>query len=92
MLIQRGDEELQFDRSRVVDVIDAPAHGGLRDVFLVLDGPRARSFAASGAFGEAAPSSSLMMPAGLVPVLHRIADVELIHAILRSAEPFPRAA
>jgi hypothetical protein len=92
VLIQRGDEELHLDRSRVVDVIDAPAHGGLRDVFLVLDGPRARSFAASGAFGEAPPSSSLMMPAGLVPVLHRIADVEPIHAILRSAEPFPRAA
>ncbi|HVY46742.1 MAG TPA: hypothetical protein VHB21_12735, partial [Minicystis sp.] len=84
VLIQRGDEELHLDRSRIVDVIDAPKDGGLFDVYLVLDGPRARSFAASGAFGE-------QHGAGLQPVLHRIADIEPIQAILRSAEPFPRA-
>lgn len=78
VLIQRGDEELHLDRSRIVDVIDAPGPGGVRDVFLVLDGPRARAVAASGAFGEA-PG------AGLQPVLHRVADVDSVRSILRSA-------
>lgn len=78
VLIQRGDEELHLDRSRIVDVIDAPGFGGQRDVFLVLDGPRARAVAASGAFGEAAGN-------GLQPVLHRVADVDAIRRILRPA-------
>src|SRR5262249_22727084 len=37
VLIQQGNVELHLDRSRIVDVIDAPAEKGLRDVFLVLD-------------------------------------------------------
>jgi hypothetical protein len=78
VLIQRGDEELHLDRSRIVDVIDAPGAGGLRDVFLVLDGPRAMAVAASGAFGEA-PG------AGLQPVLQRVTDVDSIRQILRPA-------
>jgi hypothetical protein len=85
VLIRRGHVELHLDRSRIADVIDAPTEGGLHDVFLVLDGPRARSFAASGAFGEKYDS-------GVQPVLQRIADVEPIQAILRSPAPFPRAA
>lgn len=76
VLIQRGSVELHLDRSRIVDVIDAPADGGLRDIFLVLDGPRARAVAASGAFGEA-PGK------GLQPVLHRVADAESVRQILR---------
>ena len=36
VLIQRDHEELHLDRSRIVDVIDTPAGGGLSDVFLVL--------------------------------------------------------
>ncbi|MCC6557547.1 MAG: hypothetical protein IT372_31735 [Polyangiaceae bacterium] len=76
VLIQRGDEELHLDRSRVVDAIDAPAAGGVRDVFLVLDGPRARAVAASGAFGEAAGN-------GLQPVLHRVSDVDSVRRILQ---------
>jgi hypothetical protein len=79
VLIQRGDEELHLDRSRIVDIIDAPGSGGLHDVFLVLDGPRARALAASGAFGEADAT-------GLLPVLHRLADVDAIHRIFRSGE------
>jgi hypothetical protein len=78
VLIQRGDVELHLDRSRIVDVIDAPGGGRLRDVFLVLDGPRARAVAASGAFGEA-PGM------GLQPVLHRVADVESVREILLQA-------
>jgi hypothetical protein len=89
VLIQRGDEELHLDRARIVDVIDTDADGGLRDVFLVLDGPRAAAVASNGAFGEE-PGQ------GLVPVLHRVADAEVVRRILRgedpSAEAFPDAA
>lgn len=78
VLIQRGDEELHLDRSRIVDVIDAPGPGGLRDVFLVLDGPRARAVAASGAFGES-PGG------GLQPVLHRVTDAEAVREVLAAS-------
>jgi hypothetical protein len=77
VLIQRGDEELHLDRSRIVDVIDTPAEGGLHDVFLVLDGPRARAVAASGAFGESGTQ-------GLLPVLQRVPDAEAIQSVLRA--------
>jgi len=87
VLIQRGDEELHLDRSRIVDVIDTPTEGGLHDVFLVLDGPRARALAASGAFGEAHGQ-------GLQPVLFRITDADAVQAILKAqeAQALPRAA
>jgi hypothetical protein len=75
VLIQQGDEELHLDRSHIVDVIDAPSEGGMRDVFLVLDGPHARALAAGGAFGEAPQQ-------GLQPVLRRIEDVDAIRQIL----------
>lgn len=89
VLIQRGQEELHLDRSRVVDVIDAPADDGLVDVFLVLDGPRARAFASSGAFGESRDK-------GLLPVLHRVADAEGLARVMRRNDandgPIPQAA
>jgi len=75
VLIQRGQEELHLERTRIVDVIDSPASGGLKDLFLVLDGPRARAFASSGAFGEADAE-------GLQPVFHRIADADAVRGIL----------
>ncbi|MEZ4314257.1 MAG: hypothetical protein R3F14_40065 [Polyangiaceae bacterium] len=78
VLIQQGDEELHLDRAHIVDVIDAPGLGGLRDVFLVLDGPHARALAAGGAFGEAPQQ-------GLQPVLRRVEDVDAIRRILRAA-------
>jgi hypothetical protein len=78
VLIQRGDEELHLDRSRIVDVIDTPTEPGLRTLFLVLDGPRARAVAAGGAFGEARGQ-------GLEPVLHRVADAEAVQRILQPA-------
>ena len=88
VLIQRGREELHLHRSRIVDVIEAPAGDGLRDVFLVLDGPQARALAASGAFGEGERSTALR------PVLERVADAEGIQRILREevAAPLSRAA
>jgi hypothetical protein len=78
VLIQCGDEELHLDRSRIVDVIDTPSDRGLHDVFLVLDGPRARAVAASGAFGEAGAQ-------GLQPVLHCIEDADAVQTILQEA-------
>ncbi len=87
VLIQRGDEELHLERSRIVDVIDAPHGAGLKDLFLVLDGPKARALAASGAFGEAEAQ-------GLLPVLHRVADAEVVQRILQapSDRSLPEAA
>jgi hypothetical protein len=81
VLIQRGDVELHLDRSRIVDVIDTPAVAGARDLFLVLDGPKARAVAASGAFGESGGQ-------GLQPVLYRVADAATVQSILQE----PRAA
>jgi hypothetical protein len=76
VLIQRGHEELSLDRTRIVDVIDSPSQHGLHDIFLVLDGPRARALAASGAFGERDVE-------GLVPVFHAVADAEEVSQILQ---------
>jgi hypothetical protein len=83
VLIQRGREELHLDRSRIVDVIDAPAGHGLSDVFLVLDGPRARALAASGAFGELDRGPSLR------PVFQSVVDGESVTRILRD-QPKPK--
>jgi hypothetical protein len=78
VLIQRGNEELCLDRERIVDVIDSPAQQrGLHDIFLVLDGPRARALAASGAFGERDIEN------GLVPVFHSVPDADEVSEILR---------
>jgi hypothetical protein len=89
VLIQRGDEELHLDRSRIVDVIDTPTERGLRTIFLVLDGPRARAVAASGAFGETQSHAQ-----GLEPVLYRVADAEAVQRILQgpAGQAFPHAA
>jgi hypothetical protein len=83
VLIQRGHEELCLDRGRIVDVIEARGQHGLHDLFLVLDGPRARAVAASGAFGERDVED------GLVPVLHAIADAEEVSQILRLGHDEP---
>lgn len=87
VLIQRGREELHLDRRRVVDVIDAPAGSGAHNVFIVLDGPRARALAASGAFGELERSPHLR------PVFERVTDADGARRILRPTDPsLPRAA
>lgn len=82
VLIQRGDDELHLDRARIVDVIDTSAEHDLHDLFLVLDGPRARAVAASGAFGEDHSDA-------LQPVFFRIADAEAVQAILQPERPDP---
>ena len=87
VLIQRGREELHLDRGKVVDVIDAPAGPGAHNVFIVLDGPRARALAASGAFGELERSPHLR------PVFERVTDADGVRRILRPTDPsLPRAA
>jgi hypothetical protein len=86
VLIQRRGEELHVDRAKIVDVIDAPAGGGLRNVFMVLDGPQARSLAASGAFGELERSSNLR------PVFESVEDAEGARRVLGSSPVLPYAA
>ncbi len=88
VLIRRDKEELSLDRGRIADVISAPtrsaltepgsgAPGRLTDVFLVLDGPQARAFSPSGAFGERDDDR-------LVPVFAAIEDAETVGTILRA--------
>lgn len=87
VLIQQGREELLLDRQKIVDVIPKPASGGFSDVFLVLDGPRARAVAISGAFGEADTGPELR------PVFMSVDDVESVSRILLSGpEPESRQA
>jgi hypothetical protein len=82
VLIQRGREELHLDRSRIVDVIPKRARtGGLSDVFLVLDGPRARALAISGAFDESEPGPQLK------PVLEAVEDPEGVSRLLLTVPP-----
>jgi hypothetical protein len=82
VLIQRGDDELHVNRARIVDVIDSATKGGLHDLFLVLDGPRARAVAASGAFGE-------NVLRGLQPVLMAVVDAEVVQELLRTRSARP---
>ncbi|HVU01573.1 MAG TPA: hypothetical protein VHE30_07465 [Polyangiaceae bacterium] len=88
VLIQRGREELHLDRERIVDVIPTPTASGATDVFLVLDGPRARALAMGGAFGEADGGPELS------PVLVSVDDAESVSRILlsRNVEAPRRAA
>jgi hypothetical protein len=62
VLIQRGREELHLDRRMIVEVIETPAGGGTYNLFLVLDGPRARALASSGAFGERTDDAAELLP------------------------------
>jgi hypothetical protein len=89
VVIARGREELQLDRSRIVDVIDAPASGAdaCRDLFLILDGPRARAVSLQGAFGERADG-----PRELRPVLRNVLDPDAVRRVLGAAHASAGAA
>ncbi|MCU0684310.1 MAG: hypothetical protein MUF34_19060 [Polyangiaceae bacterium] len=80
VVIAQGHEELQLDRSRIVDVIDAPASGADdgHDLFLILDGPRARAVSLQGAFGEGSNHS----PRELRPVLRNVLDPDAVRRVL----------
>jgi hypothetical protein len=86
VLIQRGAEELHLDREKIVEVIDTPIGEGLSTVFIVLDGPRARALAASGAFGEIDRGPNLR------PVFESVQDAESLSRILLGEGDLPRAA
>ena len=80
VLIQRGREELHLERNRIVDVIDAPAGEGTRNLFLVIDGPRARAVATSGAFGEPDQGPDLR------PVFECVNDSDGARRVLRGGK------
>jgi hypothetical protein len=86
VLIQRDNEELHLDRDQIVDVIDIQSMRGLHDVFLVLDGPRARAVELSGAFGETERDSHLR------PVLENVEDWEAVSTLLLRNLPSKRPA
>lgn len=69
VLISSWHDELLIDRARIIDVIESARVDGQHDLFLVLDGPRSRGVAVSGAFEDAPPGE-------LMPVLRGIVDVE----------------
>lgn len=77
VLIRRGTEELHLDRQRIAYVITAPWREGSarRDVYLVLDGPQARAFSPSGAFGGADEQR-------LVPMFTAVDDADTATAVL----------
>jgi hypothetical protein len=77
VLIRRGTEELHLDRQRIAYVITAPWREGSarRDVYLVLDGPQARAFSPSGAFGGTDEQR-------LVPMFTAVDDADAATAVL----------
>ena len=77
VLIRRGLEELHLDRERIAYVITAQGRfgGTRRDLFLVLDGPQARAFSPSGAFGGASEER-------LVPMFAAIEDADTASELL----------
>lgn len=76
VLIRRGTEELSLDRKCIAYVITAPSRGH-DDLFLVLDGPRARALSAGGAFGEGQATGEL------TPVFSQIEDAETAFSVLQ---------
>ena len=79
VLIRRGTEELHLERHRIAYVITAPWRGNSdssrRDVYLVLDGPQARAFSPSGAFGGGDETA-------LVPMFSNVEDADTATAVL----------
>jgi hypothetical protein len=91
VLIRRGSEELHLERERIAYVITAPRREGSaqRDVYLVLDGPQARAYSSSGAFGGADEER-------LVPMFAAVEDAdtatEVLHVSRISLTAEPNAA
>jgi hypothetical protein len=78
VLIRRGNEELHLDREHIAYVITLPWRDGgtRRDLFLVLDGPQARAFSPSGAFGGGGDEQRL------VPMFAAIEDADTASELL----------
>jgi hypothetical protein len=77
VLIRRGRTELSIDRRRIVDVAEQPSYGDLRDLFLILDGPRATALNDSGALGWLRPPRSIV-----APVLYEVRDRDRFRQLL----------
>lgn len=77
LLIRRGKVELSLDRKRIVDVAEVPSWRGLRNVFLILDGPGARALGDSGALSGLTPSRD-----AVPPVLYELRDTERVRDLL----------
>ncbi|MBI5534939.1 MAG: hypothetical protein HY898_19585 [Deltaproteobacteria bacterium] len=84
VLIQRGHGEIHLDRSNVVDLMEEKGLYGGVDAYLIMDGPRSRGFAASGAFGPGERAK------GFLPMLRGIHDVEGLRAALGQSAPLGR--
>jgi hypothetical protein len=87
VLIRRGETELSVDRRRIVDVAEQPSTGGLGNLYLILDGPRANALDDSGAMGLLSPPRSAVLP-----VLYEVRDSELFRRLLFSDPPLRDAA
>jgi hypothetical protein len=87
VLIRRGQTELSVDRRRIVDVAEQPSPGGLGNLYLILDGPRANALDDSGALGLLSPPRSAVLP-----VLYEVGDSELFRRLLFTNPPLRDAA
>lgn len=90
LLIRRGRTELSLDRRRIFDVAVTPSWRGLRNVFLILDGPGARALGDTGALTGLTPARG-----SVPPVLYELRDTEGVRDLLtaRDSRPsFPYAA
>ena len=65
VLIRRGSTELSVDRARIVDVAEQPSGGGLSDLYLILDGPRANALDVSGALDMLTPPRAAVPPSAV---------------------------
>jgi len=77
VLIRRDRTELSVDRRLIVDVVDEPGHGELSDLYLILDGPRAKALNDSGALSWLKPPRS-----GVPPVLYEVREREQFKRLL----------
>lgn len=77
VLIRRGRTELSVDRRRIVDVSEQPSYGDLRDLYLILDGPRATALSDSGALGWLKPPRS-----SVAPILYEVRDRDRFRELL----------
>ncbi|AKF08197.1 hypothetical protein DB32_005346 [Sandaracinus amylolyticus] len=81
LLIRRGRTELSLDRERIFDVAEAPSWRGLRNVFLILDGPGARALGDTGALTGLTPPRD-----AVPPVLYELRDTERVRDLLSSRD------
>lgn len=77
LLIRRGRTELTIDRRCIVDAAIAPIGGGLHHVYLMLDSPRSRALADSGALAPGVPSRE-----EVPPVLYEVRDAEALRTLI----------